>query len=163
MAIKNTSVTLDGLKYNLDDRDRVAAQLVNENANTFTAAQTNTVGVQCAAVARTATSDGLTTGTIADGTSHVTVTCGNAAHIIVLPTPTPGNVVTLSEDGTTGYELRSSAPATVAINGGTDTNGESAIAGAITYVTCVCVSATSWICSQYDADGDESKVTAAAD
>jgi hypothetical protein len=26
----------------------------------------------------------------------------------------------------------------------------------------VCVSSTSWICSQYDADGDESKVEAAA-
>jgi hypothetical protein len=71
--------------------------------------------------------------------------------------------VYLSESGTTGYELRSSAPASVAINGGTSTNGESAIAGAITYVKCVCVSATSWICSQYDADGDESKVEAAAD
>jgi hypothetical protein len=162
MAIKSTSVTLDGLKYNLDDRDRVAAQLVNENANTFTTAQTNTVGVQNAAVARTATADGTGTGTIADGTSHVTVTSGGANTIIILPTPTPGNVVTLSEDGTTGYELRSSAPASVGINGGTASNGESAIAGAITYVKCVCVSATSWICNQYDADGDESKVEAAS-
>ena len=36
MAIKKTNITLDGLKYTLDDRDRVAAQLVNENINTFT-------------------------------------------------------------------------------------------------------------------------------
>ena len=35
MAIKKTSVTLDGLKFNVDDRDRVAAQLVNENDNVF--------------------------------------------------------------------------------------------------------------------------------
>ena len=60
------------------------------------------------------------------------------------------------------YELRSSAPGSVGINGGTGSNAESAIAGALTYIKCVCVSATSWICSQYDADGDESKVTAAA-
>ena len=30
MAIKKTPITLDGLKYQLDDRDRVAAQLVQE-------------------------------------------------------------------------------------------------------------------------------------
>ena len=35
MAIKKTSITLDGLTYNLDNRDRVAAELVNENDNTF--------------------------------------------------------------------------------------------------------------------------------
>ena len=36
MAIQTSQITLDGLKYNLDNRDRVAAQLVAENANTFT-------------------------------------------------------------------------------------------------------------------------------
>ena len=35
MAIQTTNITLDGLVHTLDDRDRVAAQLVNENANTF--------------------------------------------------------------------------------------------------------------------------------
>ena len=37
MAIQTTNITLDGLVHTLDDRDRVAAQLVAENANTFTA------------------------------------------------------------------------------------------------------------------------------
>ena len=36
MAIQKSQITLDGLKYNIDDRDRVAAELVNENSNTFT-------------------------------------------------------------------------------------------------------------------------------
>jgi len=36
MAIQTTNITLDSLVHTLDDRDRVAAQLVNENANTFT-------------------------------------------------------------------------------------------------------------------------------
>tara|TARA_R110000824_G_scaffold64253_2_gene167946 strand:+ start:819 stop:1283 length:465 start_codon:yes stop_codon:yes gene_type:complete len=120
-------------------------------------------GIQFVATARTATAAGLTTGTIADGTSFVAVTSGGANNIIILPTPTPGTVVWLSENaGTTGFELRTSAPATVGINAGTASNGESAIAGAITLVRCVCVSATNWVCTQFDADGDESKVEAAA-
>ncbi|MDV7395630.1 hypothetical protein RZS08_29850, partial [Arthrospira platensis SPKY1] len=48
----------------------------------------------------------------------VTVTSDNADKIVILPTPTPGTIVIL-RNGATGYELRSSAPATVAINGGT--------------------------------------------
>lgn len=97
-----------------------------------------------AAVARTASADGLTTGTIADAglMQFVTVTSGNADHIIVLPTPTPGRVVMLANGGT-GYELRSSAPATVAINGGSGADAESAIA-ANTLVWAVCTSATTW-------------------
>jgi hypothetical protein len=97
-----------------------------------------------AAVARTATDDGLTTGIIADAglLQFVTVTSANAAHIIVLPTPTPGRIVLLANGGT-GYELRSSAPATVAINGGAEADAESAIA-ASTLVVAVCKTATAW-------------------
>ena len=36
MAIQKNAITLDGLKYNLDNRDRVAAQLVSENFNVLT-------------------------------------------------------------------------------------------------------------------------------
>ena len=121
-------------------------------------------GIQAGTVSITATDDGSGNGTIPNGTSFAIVDAdSDADHIVVLPKPTAGNIVHLSENGTTGYELRSSAPASIAINSGTSTNGESAIAGAITYVKCVCVSATSWICSQYDADGDESKVEVAGD
>jgi hypothetical protein len=127
------------------------------------AAATGTVGFQNSAVARTATDDGSGTGTIAAGTAVVSVNAdSDANHIIILPAPVVGNIIHLIETGTTGYELRTSTPASIGINGGTATNGESAIAGAITYVKCVCVSSTNWICSQFDADGDESKVEAAA-
>lgn len=107
-----------------------------------TAAQT-ILGMQ-AAVARTATADGLTTGTIAAAgrLQHITVTSGDANHIIVLPTPTPGTIVTLA-NGATGYELRTSSPTTIAINGGTGASAESAIA-ASTLVIAVCTSATTW-------------------
>jgi hypothetical protein len=98
-----------------------------------------------AGVARTATADGLTTGTIAAGgvMQFVTVTSADANHIIVLPTPTPGTVIILV-NGATGYELRSSAPSTVLINDGTGGAAvESAIA-ASTLVIAVCKDATHW-------------------
>lgn len=96
------------------------------------------------AVARTATADGTTTGTIADAglLQFVTVTSDNADKIVILPTPTPGRIVLLA-NGATGYELRSSDPATIAINGGTGAGAESAIA-ASTLVVAVCKSATAW-------------------
>lgn len=101
--------------------------------------------------ARTATADGLTTGRIADGADFVTVTSANANHIITLPTPTPGTAIALYV-AATGYELRTSAPATVGINGGTGANAESAIpAGSLT--VCVCVSDTAWRCTDQAADG----------
>ena len=95
-------------------------------------------------VARTATATGATTGTIAaaGGLQFVTVTSEDVNHIIILPTPTPGTIVVLGGNAT-GYELRSSAPATVAINGGAEANAESAIAAA-TMVIAVCTTATTW-------------------
>lgn len=96
-------------------------------------------------VARTATSDGLTTGTIADAGTYqaIAVTSASANNIIVLPTPTPGTVLDLYV-GANGYELRSSAPATVAIGGGTGATAESAIpANSLAHI--VCISATSWV------------------
>ena len=94
--------------------------------------------------ARTATADGSGTGTIAAAgmLQFVTVTSDDANKIIVLPAPTPGTIAVLRNGGT-GYELRSSAPATVAINGGTGSNAESAIA-ANTMVIAVCTTATTW-------------------
>lgn len=106
----------------------------------------NTSGqVTYTTVARTATADGLTTGTIADAgmLQFVTVTASSADHIIVLPTPTPGTIVVLV-NGATGYEIRSSAPSTVLINAGTGGAAvESAIAAA-TMVIAVCKTATAW-------------------
>jgi|GEM_PF-6699755 len=72
----------------------------------------------------------------------VTVTSDNADKIVILPAPTPGAIVILA-NGATGYELRSSAPASVAINGGAGANAESAIA-ANSMVIAVCTSATTW-------------------
>lgn len=92
----------------------------------------------------TATADGSGTGTIADAgmIQYVPVTSANANNIVVLPSPAPGTIVIL-RNGATGYELRSSAPATISINGGAGAAAESAIA-ASTMVIAVCTSATTW-------------------
>lgn len=110
--------------------------------------------------AATATSDGLTTGIIPDGATFVTVTSANANHIVTLPTPTPGTLVVIHV-GATGFELRSSAPATVAINGGTGASAESAIGANVT-AFLFCVSATAWKGFQVGADGTTAGVEAAA-
>lgn len=93
----------------------------------------------------TATADGTGTGTISDGKllSLVSVTSASANNIVVLPTPTPGSIV-IGWVGSNGCELRSSAPATVGISGGTGADAESAIP-ADTLFMLVCVSATSWL------------------
>lgn len=110
---------------------------------------------------RTATAaPGGTTGVIADGADFVVVTCDDANKVITLPTPTPGWTVAIS-NGATGYELRSSDPATVGINGGTGANAESAIP-ANTLVICVCRTATAWLCSNTNTAGVASATEVAA-
>lgn len=116
-----------------------------------------------AAVARTATADGTGTGTIADfGVfQHITVTSTDANHIIILPTPTPGTFLVINEATSVGYELRSSSPTTIAINGGTGADAESAVPTDCT-VIAICISATAWKAIKLDADSDVAKVEAAA-
>ena len=79
----------------------------------------------------------------AGATFVTTVASTDAAHIIVLPDPVPGTILFIAGNAK-GYELRSSAPASIAINGGAAANAESAV-GADVDVMCVCMSATRWI------------------
>ena len=124
------------------------------------ASLTGVKGVQYASTAVTASDAGTA---IPAGVTFVTVDAdGDSAHIIILPEPVPGTIVWLTENGSTGYEVRSSAPASVAINGGTDTNAESAVGGAVACCRLVCISATKWIGTKFAADGTESKMDAAA-
>lgn len=111
--------------------------------------EANVTGQALKSVAVTAKA---TTGeAIPAGATHVAVTSANANNIVILPPPVPGTKITLL-NGATGYELRSSAPATVGINGGTGANAESAVA-ASTVVIVECVSATNWIGSTVTAAG----------
>ena len=108
----------------------------------------------------TATADGAGPAVVPDGAAFAAVTSGDANHIVTLPTPTPGAVVALSS-GATGYELRTSAPATVALNGGSGANAESAIA-ANTLVVCVCRTPSAWLCSDTTTAGVVTPTQAAA-
>ena len=130
---------------------------------TATAAEINAVAdLSTYAQSATATAAGLTTGTITGVgmIQYVTVTSDSADKIIILPAPTPGRIVVLN-NGATGYELRTSAPATIAINGGAEADAESAIAANST-VIAICISATAWKAIFLDADSDVAKVDAAA-
>ena len=112
------------------------------------------------AEARTATSDGLTTGIISDQATFVSVTSANANNIITLPAPTPGHAIFI-DVGATGFELRSSTPASISINGGSGSAAESAIPANST-VLAICLSNTAWKAIFLDADGDVAKTEAAA-
>ena len=122
----------------LQDVDEVIEMPV-EDLRYFFANPTQRVNSQ--AVVPTAA--GLTTGTILPGTSYGTVTSAGVNDIAILPAPVPGTKLTLQVGGT-GFELRSSAPATVGINGGTGVNAESAIPANVT-LRLECVSPTNWI------------------
>lgn len=147
--------TLGGLTASVDELNLL-------DGVTATTAELNAVDVSAMPVARTATSDGLTTGIIAAAglIQFVTVTSANANNIIVLPAPAPGTIVILT-NGATGYELRSSAPATISINGGAEAAAESAIAADST-VIAICISATAWKAIFLDADADVAKIEVAA-
>ena len=67
MAIQTTNITLDGLVHTLDDRDRVAAQLVAENSNTFTS---NSAIQYTTSVLQT---DAAETLTVADNAGRTTI------------------------------------------------------------------------------------------
>lgn len=123
---------------------------------------TLTGGVALVNEAITVTADGTGTGTIAGGGNIVIVvpTSDDADKIAVLPAPVPGTIVVLL-GAATGYELRSSAPATVAINGGAEANAESAIAAGVT-VVAICESATAWKAFGMASDGTLAQVAAAA-
>jgi hypothetical protein len=138
------------------------AALNTNFANTSAWAQTIADAFPLAAIARTASADGLTTGLIADGPllQFISVTSASANNIITLPTPTPGTIVVLHV-AATGYELRTSDPETIAINGGTEAGAESAI-GANTTAILVCATATSWKGLQMGSDGTLAQVEAAA-
>jgi hypothetical protein len=160
---------LMGLEENRNERHEMSDRIsVDQFGNVTVATDANGDGIRdfkrlqvageqgaiLATEARTATVTGATTGTISDpasGSVFVTVTSDDANKIIVLPTPTPGTTVALYV-AATGYELRTSAPASIAINGGSGANAESAIP-ASTLTVCVCVSATAWRCTDQAVDG----------
>lgn len=90
----------------------------------------------------------------------VTPTWENANNILILPTPVPGRIVIVN-GAATGGELRSSDPATIAINGGSGAGAESAVA-ANQMVVAICESPTSWKAFTIAGNGTVAGLQAAA-
>jgi hypothetical protein len=90
----------------------------------------------------------------------VVPTWGAATNILILPSPQPGKIVIIA-GAATGGELRSSDPATIAINGGSGAAAESAVA-ASQMVIAICESATSWKAFTIASDGTTAGLEAAA-
>lgn len=109
---------------------------------------------------RKANADGNGSAVVPSYASFVIVDSDDANHIITLSDFTTGAVITL-RNGATGYELRSSDPATIAINGGGGENAESAIP-ANTRTVCQLDTATTWLCHDTATDGTVTKTEAAA-
>ncbi len=108
----------------------------------------------------TATDTGATTGTIEATTTHATVTSSAASKQVILPAPVVGRTLVIHV-GANGFDLKSSDPETIAINGGTGAGVKSAIAANSTcFLTCV--SSTAWKGFFLDADSDVAKIAAAA-
>jgi hypothetical protein len=158
----------NGLEANVTGNltGNVTGNVTGNTAGVHTGAVTgdvtgNVSGYAVKSEARTATADGTGTGQISAGTTHVVVTSDNADKIITLPAPVLGLRIVIQNAGT-GYELRTSAPATIAINGGVSAAAESAIAANIT-TTVTCVSATAWIGASQTAAGVVGVTQVAAD
>lgn len=122
----------------------------------------SSAGFTMGAINRTATADGGGDGAIASGPTlqFISVTSDNANHFVVLPAPTAGSMVVLANGGT-GYKLRTSAPATVALNGGSGASASSSIGANVTAVL-ICRNATNWVGFQIASAGTVSAITPAA-
>ena len=81
-------------------------------------------------------------------------------NILILPVSNPGTIVVIA-GAATGGELRSHAPATVAINGGSGAGAESAVA-ADRMIIAICESPTSWKAFGIASDGTTAGLEAAA-
>jgi len=120
----------------------------------------NVSGYALKSAAVTATVAGDGTGIIPAGVTHATITSSVNTKLVTLPAPIPGLRLILAM-GANGGKVRSSAPATIGINGGTGAAASSAIS-ANTEVIFECISATSWKAWTVAADGTMAALAAAS-
>lgn len=85
-------------------------------------------------------------------TDFVTITSAGANNIAILPAPVVGKVVRGAIAGT-GCEIRSSAPASIMINGVTGAAVEAALAANSSF-EATCISATKWILLNFSSTGE---------
>ncbi len=125
---------------------------VTNNAGSAEVKMERNVFFQNTAEAVTATADGLTTGLITDGTRFVSVTSGNAAHVIVLPAGTIGDVI-LGWVGATACEMQTLAGTNTTINAVDCDGANEAALPATHFFRATKVAALTWILEGVDEDG----------
>lgn len=148
--------TSAGRKIPFFDKTREAGQIETNDIADGSVTPDKTAN----AVAVTATTAGDGTGVIPATARHVTVTSSASTKIVTLPAPVVGKKLTI-DVGSNGFKLKTTAPATIGINGGTGASAVSAIAASST-LELTCVSLTSWKGFFMDADSDVAKIPAAA-
>ena len=121
MAIQKNNITLDGKTYQVGEEDRMAAQLVNENDNTFTGANTLSGAVTVAAGAK-----GVQ-GTIVSSETSVPVAVGNTD--ITVGTLPAGALITDAGFVVTSVLGGGSGGGTVTVSIGTTEGGAELVAG----------------------------------
>ncbi len=103
-------------------------------------------------VAVTATTDGLTTGLIPDGSRHVTVTSSVGTKVCVLPAGVVGDVITGYVDGN-GFEMQTLASTSDKINDVDCSGANEAAVPATHNFTCTKVEDDHWLMLGYTSAG----------
>jgi hypothetical protein len=114
-----------------------------------------TAGIEITPLVQNARSIGSGGRILPDGNSLISATSSSVNHVIILPAPVLGRslrIITIN-----AFELRTNDPSNVAINGGTGSGAESAIAAEM-IVDCVCTTTTTWVCTQTNSAGVQSAV-----
>lgn len=120
----------------------------------------NVSGYALKSAAITATVAGDGAGVIPAGVTHAVITSSVNTKLVTLPAPVPGLRLILVMTAN-GGKVRSSAPGTIGINGGTGAAASSAIV-ANTEVIFECISVTSWKAWTVAADGTMAALAAAS-
>jgi hypothetical protein len=137
-----------------------ATRLIDLKVRNLEITGITTGGALQATTAVTATADGTGTGYVPVTGGFVKVTSANAAHLVTLPLAVVGLEIKLAA-GATGFELQTSTPSIVGINGGIGVGFKSTIP-ANSLAVLVCDSTISWKGYTIAADGTLAKIEVAS-
>lgn len=114
-------------------------------------------------VTLTATNNGSSPGgtAIPAGYSVIEVAAGSAAtDKLTLPPAVQGSSLRIINADATAFELETSNPSTIFINGGTGGTGHSSTISGWSYVDCVCFGTNRWTCTKTTSSGVQTAVEA---
>lgn len=141
-----------GRHYNLEDAILTRPTIINAQSISF----------DTEAITALASGALTSAGQIPTGARVVVVTAAGANDILVLPPPVVGQEILIIKPAAGAMELRSSAPTTIAINGGVGAAAEAAILTGSRLVRVTCTSLTTWLAVEVSSIGVQTAVEAAA-